>query len=27
MEIEHVGRFSVLVDPTGAAFSVIKTAM
>jgi uncharacterized protein len=27
MDIEHVGRFSVLVDPTGAAFSVIKLTM
>lgn len=26
-DIEHVGRFSVLVDPTGAAFSIIKTMM
>ncbi|HEU4889588.1 MAG TPA: VOC family protein [Thermoanaerobaculia bacterium] len=26
-DIERVGRFSVLVDPTGAAFSVIKTMM
>lgn len=27
MDIEHVGRFSVLVDPTGAAFSVIKLTL
>jgi predicted enzyme related to lactoylglutathione lyase len=27
MDIEHVGRFSVLVDPTGAAFAVIKLTM
>ncbi|MFL6247013.1 MAG: VOC family protein [Thermoanaerobaculia bacterium] len=27
MDIEHVGRFAVLVDPTGAAFSVIKLRM
>ena len=26
-DIPHVGRFSVLVDPTGAAFAVIKTMM
>jgi predicted enzyme related to lactoylglutathione lyase len=26
-DIEHVGRFSVLVDPTGAAFSIIKLRM
>lgn len=27
MDIEHVGRFSVLVDPTGAAFSIITLKM
>lgn len=27
MDIEHVGRFSVLMDPAGAAFAVIKTMM
>jgi predicted enzyme related to lactoylglutathione lyase len=27
MDIEHVGRFSVLLDPQGAAFAVIRLAM